>query len=131
MTWDESAAAFAQEWAEGLCPTMNLTHSMGSGFGENLYMSWGTGSGSNLVQSASGAVTGWYEEIDDYNFANPGFASGTGHFTQVVWEGSTAVGCGIATCTVSQWNVVVVSCNYSPPGNYTNQFEQNVPPLCQ
>lgn len=131
VTWNEEAAAFAQSWAEGLCPTMTLMHSMGSGFGENLYMSWGTGSETDLEQSAVGAVTGWYDEIEDYNYANPGFAQGTGHFTQVVWEGSTAVGCGIATCNVSQWTVVVVSCNYSPPGNYTNQFEENVPPLCQ
>lgn len=131
MTWNDEAAAFAQEWAEGLCPTMSLNHSSGSGFGENLYMSWGTGSTADLVESAIGAVEGWYGEIEDYDYGNPGFASGTGHFTQVVWEGSTGVGCGIATCTVSQWNVVVVSCNYSPPGNYTNQFEENVPPLCQ
>lgn len=131
MTWNEEAAAFAQEWAEGLCPSMSLMHSMGSGYGENLYMSWGGGGTPSLVDRAEAAVIGWYSEIEDYSYDSPGFSSGTGHFTQVVWAGSTSVGCGIATCSSGQSNVVVVSCNYSPPGNYSNRYEENVPPLCQ
>lgn len=32
------------------------------------------------------ATQAWYDELHDpgYDFANPGFKSGTGHFTQVV-----------------------------------------------
>lgn len=36
-----------------------------------------------------------YSEIKDYNFGNPGFSQGTGHFTQVVWKGSTEIGVGV------------------------------------
>ena len=59
----------------------------------------------------------WYEEISNpgYNFNDPGFSNGTGHFTQVVWKGSTKLGCGIAG--------MYVCCRYSPPGNYMGQFE--------
>lgn len=34
----------------------------------------------------------------DYNYASPGFASGTGHFTQVVWKATTEIGCAIQNC---------------------------------
>ena len=32
----------------------------------------------------SDAVRSWYDELSDYNFDNPGYSLGTGHFTQVV-----------------------------------------------
>ena len=35
-------------------------------------------------------------QIKDYNFGAPGFGMNTGHFTQVVWKGTTSVGVGIA-----------------------------------
>jgi len=65
----------------------------------------------------------WYNEIKDYNFQKPGFGMNTGHFTQVVWKGTTEGGWGIATN--AQGNCYVVG-NYSPPGNYEGQFPQNV-----
>jgi len=48
---------------------------------------------------------------------------GTGHFTQVVWKGSKEVGMGVS----SDGHFVV--CNYSPPGNWTDNFAANVLPL--
>jgi hypothetical protein len=46
-----------------------------------------------------------------------------GHYTQLVWRGTTRVGCGKATCTVNSpfgagfptWEYYV--CDYEPPGN--------------
>ena len=66
------------------------------------------------------AVDMWYNEVDDpgYDFSNPGWDYGTGHFTQVVWKGTTEVGCGVA----NGW----VCCRYYPPGNYMGQFPENV-----
>merc|ERR1712079_167404 len=44
-----------------------------------------------------GAVDMWYSEIKDYTFGTEPSQGGpvTGHFTQVVWKGSTEVGVGV------------------------------------
>lgn len=61
--------------------------------------------------SPAACVQGWGpRECDMYN--SPG-ASGTGHFTQMVWKDTKEVGCGKATCG----NATIWVCNYSPPGN--------------
>jgi len=65
----------------------------------------------------------WYDEIKDYDFKNPGFKSGTGHFTQVIWKGSEEVGFGLAQSKNGSWYSVA---NYYPPGNYMGKFPQNV-----
>jgi hypothetical protein len=68
-----------------------------------------------------------------YNFSTPGFSAATGHATQVLWVGSTQLGCAVATrCeTVSgldqSLNTLVV-CRYAPPGNVLGQFTANVLP---
>ncbi len=68
----------------------------------------------------------WYNENKDYDFNNPGFSPNTGHFTQVVWNGSQKLGVGCAF-TKDNLNVFVVA-QYSPPGNDRNFFDQNVFP---
>jgi hypothetical protein len=68
----------------------------------------------------------WYDEIKDYDWANPGKSinsNAIGHFTQVVWKGSTQLGCGIGVTT---GNSVYGVCNYSPAGNYLGQYAENV-----
>ena len=37
----------------------------------------------------------------DYDYGNPGFKGGTGHFTQVVWKSSTKLGIGVARNTMN------------------------------
>merc|ERR1711972_234783 len=63
-------------------------------YGENIYMS----SGRAAQEQAQGAVDSWYSEIKDYTFGKEPSRGGpvTGHFTQVVWKGSTEVGVGVA-----------------------------------
>merc|ERR1719228_1372676 len=121
----------ATKWAKHLVKLGRMEHSKGTGTGENIYVSYTTGSlqTDNIGEKATDS---WYDEIELYNFGNPGFSSETGHFTQVVWKGSTKVGCGYATGKTTMrgrtWNVAYVVCNYSPPGNYMRQFEKNVLP---
>ena len=50
----------------------------------------------------------------------------SGHFTQVVWEGSKEVGFGFATYQDGEYNKLVVVGNYYPAGNIMKQFEDNV-----
>lgn len=66
----------------------------------------------------------WYQESSKYNYNNPGFRNGTGHFTQMVWSDTTHMG----AARVVRGNQSYVVANYTPPGNITNngQFEKNV-----
>lgn len=68
----------------------------------------------------------WYAEEADYDYNNPGFSMATGHFTQVVWKSSTEVGCGVAQTQNGSFTVVYVVCQYTPPGNFTGRFPENV-----
>merc|ERR1712172_191387 len=65
-------------------------------------------------------------EIKDYTYGKEPSTGGSeiGHFTQVVWKGSTEVGVGVA----QEGSTVVVVANYSPPGNVRGQYAENVPP---
>lgn len=73
---------------------------------------------------AAGAVTGWYDEVAEYDFDNPGFSARTGHFTQVVWTDSEQLGCGVTSCNGGE----IWVCRYSPSGNYRGQYKDRVLP---
>ncbi|XP_077865903.1 Golgi-associated plant pathogenesis-related protein 1-like, partial [Saccoglossus kowalevskii] len=75
-----------------------------------------------------GFTNAWYEEIDiyDYDFNNPNYQNGTGHFTQVVWKDTKMIGCATAESN----GRVYLACEYYPPGNVVDYFIINVlPPL--
>lgn len=86
--------------------------------------------GQNIAYKSGAELSGeeaaaqWYEENKNYDYSQPGFASNTGHFTQMVWYGTTHMGAGRALKGRSTYVVA----NYVPPGNITNQgyFETNV-----
>ena len=65
-----------------LADNNKFEHSPGvgyNGYGENLYKS------TRLPEIGAGerATQAWYDEIEDYDFDNPGFQGATGHFSQV------------------------------------------------
>ena len=75
--------------------------------------------------SCDNVVKPWYEEIKDYDFNDWKQSRGKiGHFTQVVWKSTEKVGCAQAYSEGSKRLYTV--CNYSPPGNYINRYQQNV-----
>ena len=104
------------------------THDMrekiyGDWTGENLYNFWT--SESNLTVTGADGVDSWYEEIFDYDFKKGDSKNGkvVGHFTQLVWKGSTQLGMGVAK---NNKNNVYVVANYHFGGNYNNQNLTNV-----
>jgi uncharacterized protein YkwD len=123
LTWERALAIEAQRYAS-LCrrdPSnpSRFAHSGNKATGENL--AWGTG------LTGIQAVDLWYNEKSKYDFKRPGFYSNTGHFTQVVWKGTTRIGCGLATCGA----VRLLVCRYWRPGNIAGQFPQNVSNVCR
>ena len=111
----------AQKYAQELARTGNFAHSNGFFHGDNM--------GENLFACYGMKITGkmmtddWYDEINQYDFNNPGYISGTGHFTQVIWKGSKQVGFGYAQARDGYYYGVA---NYYPAGNYIGEFEDNV-----
>ena len=83
-------------------------------YGENIWRGQGKG--------VKGPVKSWYDEKAKYNYNKPGHSSQTGHFTQVVWKGSTQLGVGMAK---GKGGTTVVAA-YNQGGNMRGQFKQNV-----
>lgn len=119
LRWSADAAAIAQRWANGLAARgCVMQHSNGK-LGENLAMIMGG------TLTPEQVVAMWYDEVTQYDFSAPGFSMQAGHFTQVVWRGTAAVGCGKAACAGGGEMWV---CNYDGPGNWEGQFLANVVP---
>ena len=119
----------AQAYAETLAAKGVMEHSgskyNGQWMGENLYVTMSSG---NPTIAPNAAADYWYAEISSYNYNNPGFASSTGHFTQLVWKSTQYVGCGFARGKYSAYNAIHVVCNYFPGGNISGgtYFKDNV-----
>jgi uncharacterized protein YkwD len=112
----------AQRHAAQLARTNQLVHSNYPQVGENLAM---FRSSRREPPHPATVVEHWYRERTDYNFTQPGFQARTGHFTQMVWKASQALGIGIAQAVDGTWYIVA---HYSPPGNLTGHFPANVLP---
>jgi len=129
-TLDETA----QRWAERLAATGKFEHSddaQRNGAGENIYVSYTTATTPPAPDAlAKEAVKCWYDEVAKYDYTKGQFDVETGHFTQVVWKGSTQLGTGVAFGTVVEkgktYNATYVVCQYSPAGNMSGSFAANV-----
>lgn len=115
----------AQQCAQHYAGKGTIDHSCPykNGAGENLYLA--VGGTPDAVQHVKAATQGWYNEIKDYDFNNPGFTYRTGHFTQVVWKASTQLGIGFATKDNKHFVVAL----YREHGNINTRehFQANVP----
>ena len=123
LTWDETIATFAQQWSFYLLSNNLFQHSGSALYGENL--AYFEGYGSDIITLFKKAIDNWYNEITLYDFTNPGYKQGTGHFTCLVWKSSTKFGMGFSI-DPSNNNKVDITFNTEPPGNYQGQFAQNV-----
>jgi pathogenesis-related protein 1 len=111
LVWSEKLAAYAQQWADTLVREGKFDHHANSPYGENLFeVNGGEASPAQVVES-------WASEARDYNPGSNQCRGMCGHYTQIVWRDTKAVGCAVARR--SQREVWV--CNYDPPGNYVGQ----------
>lgn len=116
LQWSPVLAAVAQSWANHLANDNHcgLSHTVNGRYGENLF------GGSGVPYTALDASKSWYSEISKYTYGPitaANFAP-TGHYTQMVWSGTTQVGIGQANC---RGGGTVIAAEYSPPGNYIGQ----------
>jgi uncharacterized protein YkwD len=118
LVWSSKLADVAQRWANSLRDQGCKFGHSGGQYGENL------AAGTQNTLDPESVVGMWYDEVRDYSFSRGGFSMQTGHFTQVVWRGTTQVGCGVSKCNGND----IFVCNYDPPGNVEGEYQRNVLP---
>lgn len=118
LAWNPLLASVAQSYADA-CDVGVHNGSRkaqyealgGSGeVGENI--AWG---GAGLLDLAQL----WVDEkaLWSYGPLTLANAADVAHYTQMIWAGTTSVGCGMADCTGTNFLV----CDYAPAGNYIDQ----------
>jgi pathogenesis-related protein 1 len=119
LRWSGDLADTAQSWATTLADRgCRLQHS-DKDLGENLYFASAlqTGDRRQLLQMTPGhVIETWASEAADYSYATNSCARGKtcGHYTQIVWNDTREVGCGMAICPdLGQ----IWVCEYRPAGN--------------
>ena len=128
LVWSDKLAADAKLYAEHLVATGKFDHPSTEWLaahptgpeGENLAGNRRTpvSSPPPLPSSIARMEQGWIAEKDFYQgYPSQTGDTATGHYTQMVWRDTTAVGCGYA----SAGGYDVLSCRYSPPGNIIGQ----------
>ena len=125
LKWDDTIANFSQKYSYYLVSNNLFQHSNNELYGENL--AYFQGQGNNMMELIKKSIDLWYDEIKLYNFNNPGYSPGTGHFTCLVWKSSTTFGMGYSYNT--QTRIADITQNTAPPGNIIGQFQENVLPL--
>ncbi|XP_028777942.1 pathogenesis-related protein 1-like [Neltuma alba] len=111
IAWDDTVAAYAQNYASQRKADCQLVHSGGQ-YGENI--AW-----SSSDMTGTDAVKMWVDEKANYDYNSNSCVSGQcGHYTQVVWKNSIHVGCAKVRCDNGG---TFIGCNYDPPGNYEGQ----------
>jgi pathogenesis-related protein 1 len=121
LAWDDDLARLATEWAQHICQggrsfgAFEHRPQRAGGPGENLWMGATT---ETSIYPVSAAVNDWAGERRYFD-AETGRCQGgeCRHYTQLVWRGTTQVGCGMATCPDGDFNATVWVCNYAPAGN--------------
>jgi pathogenesis-related protein 1 len=124
LKYSSALAVSAQAWVDNLKQTNHcrMRHSHGQ-YGENLYwasaLTWSDGRRELQIVPPEKVVDSWGSERGDYDYANNRCTQGKmcGHYTQVVWRTTTAVGCAMAVCEDTQEQVW--ACQYQPAGNWT------------
>ncbi|MCK5813992.1 MAG: pathogenesis-related family 1 protein [Cocleimonas sp.] len=132
LRWSNTLATYAKQWARHQARTQNCfmqhrPHDAGRFkqiYGENLFWAspkrWSDGRVELQHIRIGDVVKAWANEVADYDYQSNSCRAGEqcGHYTQIVWRESQAVGCAKVVCG-DQSQLWV--CNYNPPGNYIGE----------
>nr|XP_033794344.1 cysteine-rich venom protein ablomin-like [Geotrypetes seraphini] len=119
MRWNSTIADNAQRWAEACTgdhsqPSDRLIN--GYPCGENLYAS-------TICTSWKTAIGFWENEHNNFEYGKGPEPSNAivGHYTQITWDQSRDVGCGVAYCPNATYKCQYV-CQYFEHGNEINRL---------
>lgn len=114
LRWNYYLEKMAQEWADKLSSQYGcrMIHSK-TNYGENIY--W-----ANYASTPTEVVNKWASERFYYDYSTNSCKAGKtcGHYTQIIWQDTTEIGCGRAICKNME---EIWVCNYNPAGNIKNK----------
>lgn len=120
LQWDPALAASAAAYGPALAASGRLDHAPAAvrqGQGENLW------EGTRGAFTLEGMVADWASEWRWFrpgvfpNVSTSGNWADVGHYTQIIWPGTTHVGCAVHQGPRSDFLI----CRYSPAGNVQGQ----------
>ena len=122
MIWNEDLGITAQEYSRKCIyeHSHDITTREFDNIGENLFISTPEVAPKRILREA---VRTWDGEKRLYNYTTNQCRDVCGHYTQLVWDTSYAVGCGITTCFDINVDGEIwpegqlVVCHYGPTGN--------------
>jgi hypothetical protein len=135
LEWDDTIAAYAQEWADYLKEDHNcdmhhrsaLNRRDNKRYGENLAVNWYSLkiAPDEFFASPHLGLYGWASECLYYDYEQNSCEAQKmcGHYTQMVWRTTKKFGCGVAHCDEGigtykgKGRKEIWVCNYDPPGN--------------
>jgi hypothetical protein len=141
LTWDNDLANAAAQLVQGCVWAHNTAIPAGSmtGYGQNLDQYGASPIPAGLTDTTAGAYgisDGWFTEYTSYPFGETDSDSSFmnnfeafGHFSQLVWKGSSSVGCATYLCpsgSLGSMDIFYTACNYWPAGNVVGSFAENV-----
>jgi pathogenesis-related protein 1 len=89
LIWSDRLATVAQDWANYLIATNAFSHRPNDQFGENPYMITGA------TASPANVVGMWADEAREFDIRSNTCSGMCGHYTQIVWRETRAVGCAV------------------------------------
>ena len=122
LTWSTDLEDIARNYAEGCVFEHNEDRSdtVSGTVGENIAAATWEATGVYVVNM-------WASEVEYYDYETNSCEDGEqcGHYTQIVWDDTTEVGCAVNYCNSlenfnSNSGAYFYVCNYSPSGNYNN-----------
>jgi len=121
LAWSPTLASEAQQWAdqltrEGCKLRYDPDPQRRETTGQNLFRAFSSTPYEGYRRTSEQASARWISEGERYNHSThqcqPGLASECGAYLQVIWEATTAIGCGRARCETAE----VWACHYAPRG---------------
>ena len=121
LIWSAKLSADAQRWAHKLARSDRFEHAAGADNsaddGENLWM------GTKNAFPVEQMVDAWVRERRLFkpgifpDISTNGNWEDVGHYTQLIWHSTTAVGCAIGSSPTYDYLV----CRYNPAGNWIDE----------
>ncbi|VDO54464.1 unnamed protein product [Haemonchus placei] len=125
MNYDCKIEESIMEWVS----KCNYAHSQKEGYGESIWAS--SDNHMDLKKAAESSSSMWFAELEErgvgkeLKLTEQLFNRRVGHYTQMVWQDTTKIGCAVKWCD----KITFAACQYQTPGNIMtyNIYEKGEP----